>query len=109
MMPRCIYCGFEVGTGMTCCGVQYNHNGTYNIPMARVPEAKVRELMLERLVRDCLEHIDLLEGHLPMANAEDEAVYKQSLMFGERVSCLLSLPPNPSDQRADAQKDSNEH
>jgi hypothetical protein len=28
---RCIYCGFEVGTGLRCCGVTYNLNGTYQI------------------------------------------------------------------------------
>lgn len=49
--------------------------------------ARVRNL--ERLLRDCLSHIDLLEGHLPMANAEDEAVYKSSLAFGERVAVCL--------------------
>jgi hypothetical protein len=54
----------------------------------------VRELLMERLVRDCLKHIDLLEGRLPMENADDEAFYKHSLLFGERVSCLLSLPSN---------------
>ena len=60
----------------------------------------VRELLMERLVRDCLKHIDLLESRLPMENADDEAFYKHSLLFGERVSCLLSLPSNAKDDRA---------
>ena len=49
--------------------------------------ARVR--FLESKLRDCLSHIDLLEGHLPMLNAEDESVYKDSILFGERiVACL---------------------
>jgi hypothetical protein len=41
---------------------------------------------LRALLRECLQHIDLLEGHLPMANPEDEAVYKESILFGERIA-----------------------
>lgn len=59
--------------------------------------AKVRHY--ERLLRDCLSHIDLLEGHLPMANAEDESVYKGSLAFGERIAVCL---PNAKDDRGAA-------
>ena len=54
--------------------------------------ARVR--LLERNLRDCLSHINLLEGCLPMANAEDESLYKDSILFGERVSaCLPNAEP----------------
>lgn len=49
--------------------------------------ARVR--FLESKLRDCLSHIDLLEGHLPMDNAEDESVYKESILFGERIAACL--------------------
>ena len=57
-------------------------------------EQKCEGIMLEcanlrKLLRECLAHIDLLEGHLPMDNKEDEAVYKESLVFSERVATIL--------------------
>jgi hypothetical protein len=50
-------------------------------------EARVR--FLESRLRECLAHIDRLEARLPMENAEDAYLYKESIAFGERIaSCL---------------------
>ena len=38
MNMKCIYCGFEVPTGLRCCGVSYNLNGTYSIPTPKPPK-----------------------------------------------------------------------
>ena len=45
-----------------------------------------KEDHLRSLLLECLHHIDLLEGHLPMNNDEDVKLYKDSIMFGEYIT-----------------------
>jgi hypothetical protein len=43
---KCIYCGFEVTTGLNCCGIKYKLDGTYEIIGKRNPPIIISPIIL---------------------------------------------------------------